>query len=93
MSFAQFVALLRARWMVALGVFVVITGGTLLASLLIAKSYTAVSSVVIDVKPDPLGSLVSANGITPSMVETQIDIIQSDRVALRVVKKYREAYE
>lgn len=89
MSFAQFVALLRARWMVALGVFVVITGGTLLASLLIAKSYTAVSSVVIDVKPDPLGSLVSANGITPSMVETQIDIIQSDRVALRVVKNLK----
>ena len=60
--------------MVALGVFVVITGGTLLASLLIARPYRRL--VGGDRRQArPAGLLVSANGITPSMVETQIDII------------------
>jgi len=89
MSFAQFIALLRARWIVALCVFALVAGGTLLVSLLLPKSYTATSSVVLDVKPDPLGTLINASGLTPGMIETQIDIIQSDRVAMRVVKNLK----
>lgn len=89
MNFKQFIAVLRARWMVALGTLVLIAGGTLLASLLWPKAYNATASVVIDVKPDPLGTLLSPNGITPAMVETQIDIIQSDRVATRVVRNLK----
>lgn len=89
MSFAQFIALLRARWIAALGVFVLVAGGTLLVSLLLPKSYTATSSVVLDVKPDPLGALTNPGGLSPGMIETQIDIIQSDRVAMRVVKNLK----
>lgn len=86
MTFKQFLAILRARWLVAVVVFGVIAGGTLLVSLLLPKSYTATSSVVIDVKPDLFGGLTTSTGLTPSMVETQVDIIQSDRVAARVVR-------
>ena len=89
MIFAQFIALLRARWIAALGVFVLVAGGTLLVSLLLPKSYTATSSVVLDVKPDPLGALTNPGGLSPGMIETQIDIIQSDRVAMRVVKNLK----
>lgn len=89
MNFKQFLAILRARWIVAMSVFVLIAGGTLLVSLLLAKSYSATASVVIDVKGDPLGGLLNASGLTPAMVETQIDIIQSDRVAARVVRNLK----
>jgi polysaccharide biosynthesis transport protein len=91
MSFAQFLAILRARWLAALVVFAVVAGGTLLYSLLTQKSYTASATVVIDVKPDPLGGLLGAGGLTPALVETQLDIIQSDRVALRVVRNLKLA--
>lgn len=89
MSFKQFLAILRARWLVALSVLLLVAGGTLLASLLVQKTYTATASVVIDIKPDPLGGLLGAGGLTPALVETQMDIIQSDRVAARVVKNLK----
>ena len=89
MNFKQFLAILRARWIVALSVLVVVAGGTLLVSLMIAKTYTATASVVIDIKPDPLGGLLGAGGLTPALVETQMDIIQSDRVATRVVRNLK----
>ena len=91
MSFKQFLAILRARWIIAASIFVLIAGGTLLISILMPKTYSATSTVVIDVKPDPLGGLAAATGITPTMIETQVDIIQSDRVAARVVKNLKLA--
>ena len=89
MNFKQFLAALRARWLVVVSVFFLVAGGTLLISLLLPKTYSAQAAVVIDVKADPLGSLFNPNGITPSMVETQVDIIQSDRVATRVVRNLK----
>ncbi len=89
MTFRQFLAILRARWMIAGAFFLLIAGGTLLISLLLPKSYSATASVVIDLKPDPLGGLAVASGLTQSMVETQVDIIQSDRVASRVVSNLK----
>ncbi len=86
MTFQQFLAILRARWVVAFVVFSVIAGGTLLVSLLLPKTYSATASVVIDMKPDPLGAFAATALLTPSMVETQVDIVQSDRVASRVVR-------
>jgi polysaccharide biosynthesis transport protein len=89
MNFKQFLAIIRARWLIFLGVLSLVIGGTLLISLLLPKSYSASASVVIDVKPDPLGGLLGSGGLTPAMVETQIDIIQSDRVASRVVRNLK----
>ena len=89
MNFKQFLAILRARWLVALCVFALFSGGTLLISLLLPKTYSASASVVMDIKPDPLGGLLGAGGLTPAMVETQLDIIQSDRVATRVVRNLK----
>jgi len=53
----------------------------------IPKEYTAVSAVVVDVKsPDPVAGMVLPGLITPGYMATQVDIINSDRVAQRVVK-------
>lgn len=88
MSFAQFLAILRARRVVAAAVFVfvlLVTGGV---SLLLPKQYTATASIVADNKLDPIvGALAQAN--VPSFVATQIDVIQSDRVALKVVSNLK----
>lgn len=90
MSLTQFLAILRARWWVALLVFLLTVGTTLGVSLLLPKQYTASSSVVIDVKPDPIAGQF-AGMLAPSYMATQVDVIQSDRVARRVVRNLRLA--
>lgn len=90
MNFVQFLAILRARWKVALIVFASILLVVLAASLMLRKSYTASASVVVDAtKPDPLAAVLFPGGMNPSVIATQIDVIQSDRVAFKVVRNLR----
>ncbi len=88
MSFAQFLAILRARRIAAAAVFVVVLLVTAVISLVLPKQYTATASVVADNRLDPIvGALAQANA--PSFVATQIDVILSDRVALKVVSNLK----
>ncbi|RTL24198.1 MAG: chain length determinant protein EpsF [Burkholderiales bacterium] len=90
MNFVQFLAILRARYKVSLGVFSTIVLVALVVSLLLPKSYTASASVVIDSsKPDPLAGVLYPGGMNPSVIATQIDVIQSDRVAFKVVRNLK----
>jgi succinoglycan biosynthesis transport protein ExoP len=89
MNFGQFFSILRARWMVAAFVFGLTIATTLVVSLLLPKSYTAVASVVLDVKPDPLSAVMYQGAANPSFMATQVDVIRSDRVARRVVQNLK----
>ena len=91
MSYGQFFSILRARWIVALLVLVVVVGAALGVSLILPKQYKATASVVIDVKPDPVSAMVYGTGSSPVYVATQVDIIQSERVAQRVVRNLKLA--
>ncbi len=91
MSLTQFLAILRARWWVALLVLVLTVGTTVGVSLRLPKQYTATATVVVDVKPDPIVGTMYAGGAAPSFMATQVDVIQSDRVAQRVVKNLKLA--
>lgn len=88
MTLHQFLLILRARWRVALAV----AGSTvllaLLVSLLLPRSYTAQTSVLVDVRtPDPVMGTVAMQGlVAPSYMATQVDIIGGERVAQHVVK-------
>lgn len=86
MTFGQFIAILRARWKLA----ALVLGGTLLVgialSLVLPKQYTATASIVVDSKPDPFAAMGYPSLVTPAFMATQVDIIQSDRVAQRVVR-------
>lgn len=89
MSFSQFLVILRARWAIAVSVFLTVVILVAFASLIWPKQYTATASVVIDSKSDP----VTAGGQAPAggqpqatYVDTEADIIASERVAQRVVK-------
>lgn len=86
MSFSQFLAILRARKKAALLAFAAVVLIALALSLLLPKKYKAEASVVIDAKPDPVSVLSSATLSLPNFIATQIDIITSDRVALRVIR-------
>ncbi len=87
MTFQQFRLILRARWLVIVLTFVGVVGTTLVLSFLMPKKYTASAALLVDVKaPDPLYGALMPGMIAPGYMATQIDIIQSDRVARRVVR-------
>jgi chain length determinant protein EpsF len=91
MTLGQFLSTLRARWLVAIIVLLTIVGITAVGSLLWPKRYTASASVVLDVKPDPVSALMYPGMGSPAFMATQVDIINSDRVALRVVRNLKLA--
>ena len=87
MNLQQFLLILLARWRVALYTLLGTVVTTLVVSLLWPNSYTAGTSVVVDVKsPDPVAGMVLQGMMTPGYMATQVDIINSDRVSQRVVK-------
>lgn len=86
MSFSQFISILRARKWASLLVFFIVVATTVTVSLLLPKRYTGAASVVVDVKPDPLSAMAFPTMAMPSFMATQVDILGSDRVALRVIR-------
>jgi chain length determinant protein EpsF len=90
MTFSQFLAILKARWISAVLVLLLTVGTTVGVSLLLPKNYTASAAVVLDIKsPDPVAGMVLGAMAMPSYMATQVDIIQSERVAQRVVQGLR----
>ena len=76
MTFEQLIAVLRARWIIALGTLLVIFGTVAAFTWLMPKTYTAVASVLVDVKSaDPIAGGVPQAVMAPSYLMTQIDVI------------------
>ncbi|MDR1228162.1 MAG: chain length determinant protein EpsF [Azoarcus sp.] len=89
MTFRQFLLILRARKWVIWGVLASIVAIVLIVSLILPKQYTATTALVIDLKAnDPVGGAAAAQ-LAPGYLATQIDIIESERVAQRVVELTR----
>jgi len=87
MSFQQFLLILRARWKIAVFTLLAVVAITTAVSLVLPKQYTASTSVVVDVKsPDPIAGIMLPAVVMPAYMATQVDIINSDRVAQKVVK-------
>lgn len=86
MTFGQFLSILRARKRAALLVFSLVVLTTIGLSLFLPKQYDATASVVIDIKPDPVSAMAFPTMAMPSFMATQVDILLSDRVALRVIR-------
>lgn len=87
MNFQRFLLILRARYKVALYTMLCTVTVTLLVNLSLPSQYTASASVLVDIKsPDPIAGMVLPAMMMPGYMATQVDIINSDRVALRVVR-------
>lgn len=93
MTFYQFINVVRARWRLALLVVLTSVTTAVIISLVLPKQYSATASVVIDVGPDPLSAQAGGYGgmASPAYMATQVDILQSDRVARRVVSALKLA--
>ena len=87
MTLQQFLLILRARYRVALLALLVTVAATAIVSLVLPKQYTTGAAVVIDVKaPDMVSGMILQGMMAPGYMATQVDIINSDRVARAVVK-------
>lgn len=89
MTVGQFFSILRARWWVVMLVLLLVVAGTVGVSLMLPKRYTASASLVVDAKPDPVSAMLYPGQVSPAFMATQVDIIESDRVAQRVVKNLK----
>ena len=85
----QVLLVLRARWGVVLGLFLVVAGAVTAQTLLAQKQYTATASVVVDAKTDPVAGMVYPSQLLSNYIATQVDIISSERVAKLVVRELK----
>lgn len=88
MSVAQFFVILRARWWVTVIVLLGCVALTVVVSKKLPRQYTASATVVADAKPDPVSTLAGI-ATTSVFMATQVDVINSERVALRVVRNLK----
>jgi protein tyrosine kinase modulator len=89
MNLNQVLVILHARWRVVFGVFGAALFLVIALSLAWPRQYTAISSLVVDAKTDPVAGgagVGNSEQLMASYVNTQADVIASRRVAQRVVK-------
>lgn len=92
MNFTQFLLILRARKKIILMTLIATVAVTLVVSLLLPKTYKATSSVLLNYKGvDPVTGMTMPGQLLPGYMATQIDIITSQTVALRVVDQLKLA--
>jgi polysaccharide biosynthesis transport protein len=92
MSLTQFFSILKARWWVALTLFLVTVTTAIGVSLMLPKEYVATSTVVVDQsRPDPVAANAYPGNPSLTYMATQVDVIKSERVALQVVQKLKLA--
>ncbi|MEP6501857.1 MAG: Wzz/FepE/Etk N-terminal domain-containing protein [Betaproteobacteria bacterium] len=90
MNLSHFLAVIRARWLPALAVFLVVVAASIAYVTFATRIYAATASLLIDSKPDPVSAMLGG-GTSPAVINTQIEIIRSDRVAARVVQNLKLA--
>lgn len=92
MNFTQFLLILRARYKIILITLLVTVATTVSVSLLLPKTYKASTSLVLNYKgADPVTGMPLPAQLMPGYMPTQVDIITSRRVALKVIEDLKMA--
>ncbi|TCJ17930.1 chain length determinant protein EpsF [Parasulfuritortus cantonensis] len=92
MNFATFIAILRARLWLMLGVLGVTVATAVAVSLILPPTYKATSTIVVDAKSkDPVTGAMIPVQLLSGYVATQVDIITSHNVAVKVVNHLKLA--
>ncbi len=90
MNFTQFLLILKARFWIVLVTFSLVVLATVIYNLFLPKSYTATTSLVLNYKGmDPVTGTVLPAQLMPGYMATQIDIITSRNVAIKVVEQLK----
>lgn len=88
MSFYQFLIVLKARKAIALFAFLVTVLSAVAISLVLPKTYESSTALVVNYQGvDPVTGNRVPNQLIPGYLATQVDIIRSPNVALKVVDK------
>jgi len=92
MSLTQILLALRARWWIAVLTLFLALGAAESINLLVTPKYKAIATVIVDYKgTETISGAPSVLAFSPAYLATQVDIIESHRVALRVVKNLKLA--
>lgn len=86
MNFTQYLLILAARKWIILGMLLLTVLTTTVVTYLLPKQYTATASLVVNMKTkDPVTGQILPVQLLPGFLTTQVDILRSRRVALRVI--------
>ena len=86
MSIKQLFRIILARWWLVLGLLLVIGVAGSLYTWSLPKQYSADTSMIVEMRIDPVLGAIAPSLAAPSYMATQVEIIRSERVASRVVK-------
>jgi len=86
MSIREFLLIMRARWRVAMAIVISAVVLTAAISLVLPKQYIATATVLADIKADPVVGNPGPAQMPANYIATQVDVVNSDRVARRVVE-------
>lgn len=87
MNLRQFFLILRLRWLLVLAVTLLVGAIGTGITLNMPKVFTSETSLLLDVKSDPLVATFMPAIATPAFLATQSHIIRSDGVAQAVIKR------
>ena len=88
MNLLQFFLILKARYKVIIVTFLVTVISATVVTLLLPKSYSATTSLLMNYKGmDPVTGVILPAQLMPGYMATQVDIIQSRNIALKVVEQ------
>ena len=86
MNLSQFLLILRAHYKIILLTLLVTVATTFAVSLLMPKTYKATTSLVLNYKgTDPVTGVAMPSQLLPGYMSTQVDIVNSMSVAVKVV--------
>lgn len=86
MSIYQVINILYARIWVIILTIVITVSTTVAVVMILSEQYTASSTVILDIAvPDAVSGRTMPSGLVRDHIRTQIRLIKSDRVALKVV--------
>jgi chain length determinant protein EpsF len=92
MNLHQLLLILKARRRIIVATLLITVSLTFVVSIMLPKTYKATASILLNYKgTDPLTGTIMPSQLMPSYIATQIDIISSRNVALRVVDQLRLA--
>ena len=87
MTLRQLLLIIRTRFWLIAGMLAATVVAATAVSFLLPKQYVATSAVVVDVKsPDPVAGMYLPALTMPAYMATQVDVVNSARVAQKVVK-------
>ena len=86
MFLSQYLRILWARKWIVLGIFVLAAAAGVTTTLLMPRQYTAETSLVVEMRIDPAVGALAPALASPSYMQTQVEILKSERVASRAVK-------